>query len=81
MTLLGGGTSQKDDIAFLEGVLILSIILGPLNLIILILLSVIRRTRQIAWGIFAAIGLNLLISLLMGSFENAFCMVPFMVGN
>lgn len=66
---------------FAETLFLASFLLGPLNLIILLLLAVIRRTRPIALGFLAAIALNLVISSIRGAWENAFCMVPFMIGN
>lgn len=49
----------------------------PLNLLILVLLAWKVKTRQIAWGIVAAWGVNLIVSLVLGFSLNAFCLVPF----
>ena len=49
----------------------------PLNLIILVLLAWKVGTRQIAWGIVAALGVNLIVSLVLGLVQNAVCLVPF----
>jgi len=49
----------------------------PANLLTLILLAVVKRTRKIAMGILLAIALNLVISLLLGLVFNGVCFVPF----
>jgi len=48
-----------------------------LNLAILVFLAWMKSTRQIAWGIAAALGVNLIVSLVLGLTLNAFCLVPF----
>jgi len=51
----------------------------PLNLITLITLLVIRKTRAIGFGILGAIALNLLITLILGIFEQGACLIPFFI--
>ena len=71
--LSGRKFSSGDETAVIcNGALIL-----PLNLIILVLLAWKVGTRQIAWGILAAWGVNLVVSLVLGLSTNAFCLVPF----
>jgi hypothetical protein len=50
---------------------------GPANLLILITLAVIKRTRLVALGILTALGLNFLLSLINGLFYNGICFFPF----
>ena len=56
-----------------------NLILLPLNLIILVVLAIIKRTRMIAFGILAALALNIVISLVIGLQGNAWCFVPFFI--
>jgi hypothetical protein len=49
----------------------------PANILILIILAIIKRTRWIAFGMLTAIALNFLISLVLGLFNQAVCLVPF----
>ena len=52
-------------------------IILPANVFTFIVLIVIKETRQIGWGMLSAIGLNILISTMIGSIFNAVCMIPF----
>ena len=56
---------------------IFSLGLIPFNIIFLMILGSIPRTRMIALGILMALALNFLISLLLGMTMNAFCFIPF----
>jgi hypothetical protein len=47
------------------------------NLIALIVLSVVKRTRYIGFGILVALALNLLITTVLGEFGNGLCFFPF----
>jgi hypothetical protein len=49
----------------------------PLQVLILIFLLANRKLRRIGWGMLSAIGLNLMISLVLGLFGNALCFIPF----
>ena len=49
----------------------------PANVLALLVLSLAKRTRLIGFGVLAAVALNLLISLILGVLQNAFCFVPF----
>lgn len=49
----------------------------PVNLIVLIVLAVMQRTRKIALGMLAAIAVNLVLSLALGVFINGVCFAPF----
>lgn len=49
----------------------------PGNILVLLILATIKRTRWIAFGMLAAIALNFLISLVLGLFNQAVCLVPF----
>ena len=49
----------------------------PINLFILLVLFVLKKTRPFAWGILTAIGVNFLISMALGLTYNAYCMIPF----
>jgi hypothetical protein len=48
-----------------------------INLFALVVLAAYKSVRGIAFGILAAMGTNLLISLILGLETNAACMVPF----
>jgi len=52
-------------------------IILTLNVLALILLIKKPKTRQITWGGLTAIAVNLFVSLMLGLFYNAFCLVPF----
>ena len=49
----------------------------PANIIVLIVLTLIRRTRWVAVGIGAALAVNFIISLFLGVVFNAMCLFPF----
>lgn len=49
----------------------------PFNMIFLMILGSMPRTRMIALGILIAIALNFLLSLLLGMTMNAYCFIPF----
>jgi hypothetical protein len=57
---------------FLFGILTL-----PVNLIVMVVLAAVRRTRWIGLGILTAIVLNLVITLVMGLVTQAVCLIPF----
>jgi hypothetical protein len=61
----------------LDGAIFFLIINFLANLLTPIILSAIRRTRFIGLGILAALGLNFLISLVLGTFFYGICFVPF----
>ncbi len=48
-----------------------------INVILLIVLALIRRTRWIALGVLCALALNFAVSLVLGLSFNAFCLTPF----
>ena len=54
-----------------------SVGLIPFNIIFLLILASIPRTRMIVLGILIAMALNFMISLLLGMTMNAFCFIPF----
>lgn len=62
------GLSPYLDIAMLATVV---------NVILLIVLALIRRTRWIALGVLGAWAVNLAISLVLGLSFNALCLTPF----
>ena len=72
--LLAGREFSFEDEA---GMICNGALIFPLNLIILFLLARKKETRQIAWGIVAALGVNLIVSLVLGLVQNAVCLVPF----
>lgn len=49
----------------------------PFSILMLILLGFNPRTRQITWGGLAAIAVNMTVSLALGLFFNAICLIPF----
>lgn len=49
----------------------------PLNLLALIILALVKKTRIISLGMLAALALNLLVSLVVGASMNGMCFVPF----
>lgn len=55
----------------------LNLLVFPVNLIVLIVLFAVKKNRKYAQGVLAAVGVNLLISLILGLFFNAFCFIPF----
>ena len=59
------------------GEAVMNALIFPLNLLLLFLLARAKDTRQIAWGIVAALGVNLIVSMVLGLTLNAFCLVPF----
>ena len=72
--LSGGFNAIADDLFENAGA---NCILLPLNLVFLFGLTRDLRTRPIAGGILAAIGVNLIVSLVLGAALNAFCLVRF----
>ncbi len=61
-----------------EMIIICGGVLFPVNVILLILL--LRRRSFIGWGLLSALGVNMIVSLIMGLSTNAFCFVPFFAG-
>lgn len=53
-------------------------LLFPVNLLVFILL--LRWQRQMAWGMLAALAVNMVVSLVLGLVQNAFCFIPFFGG-
>ena len=56
---------------------LLACLILPANVILFIVLVLKRATRQIAWGMLTAIGMNFIASQILGLSLNAICMVPF----
>lgn len=56
---------------------IINLILLPANIIALVVLGIIRRTRYIALGIMTAWTVNLVMSLALSLLYNGVCLVPF----
>ncbi len=48
-----------------------------INIVVLLALAFIRRTRWVALGILFALALNFAVSLVLGLGFNAFCLAPF----
>jgi hypothetical protein len=48
-----------------------------LQVIVLIIFLLSKDLRDMGWGMLSALGVNLLISLVLGSFANAICFIPF----
>lgn len=66
------GTGSMDyDLMGLGGLFL------PIQFIALIILFAMRKVRYIGWGMLSAIGLNLVISLVLGLFGNVLCFIPF----
>ena len=57
----------------------LELLIFPINLLVLIILSAMKRTRKIGLGILAALALNFLLSLILGLLFNGVCFVPFFI--
>jgi hypothetical protein len=57
--------------------IILGILTLPANVIVLTILSSVKGTRWIGFGILAAIAFNLVISLIMGLVVQGLCLIPF----
>lgn len=53
-------------------------LLFPVNLILLILL--LKYRTQLGWGMLAALAVNMVVSLVLGLVQNAFCFIPFFGG-
>lgn len=64
------GTSTSN-----EGLIICSGLIFPLQVILLIFS--IKDRYDFGWGMLSAIGVNFVISLVLGLFTNALCFVPF----
>ena len=60
-----------------EMILICNGLFFPLQVIVLIILFVTKNRREVGWGMLAAIGVNLVISLALGLVLNAVCFIPF----
>ncbi len=59
--------------------MMVNLLLFPGNLFALTLLTVIRSTRWVGFGILAALALNLYVSLVLGVTMNGLCFIPFMI--
>jgi hypothetical protein len=57
--------------------MILSGLLFPLQVVGLILLFAFKKNRNIGWGMLSALGVNLVISLMLGLVYNGVCFIPF----
>ena len=68
------GSATKGEFALLINVFIL-----PINLAILLILGLIRRTRWVALGILTALAFNLAVALIIGAVINGVCFVPFFI--
>jgi hypothetical protein len=64
-----------EEMALLFGLAIL-----PINLILLVVLSIKHRTRFIGLGILSAMAVNLFVALVFGLGMNAQCFIPFFIG-
>ena len=58
-----------------EALMICGGALFPVNLLLLFLL--LKFIRFAGWGMLAALGVNLIVSLIQGLTNNAFCFIPF----
>jgi hypothetical protein len=61
-----------------ETLIICGGLLFPVNVVLLILF--LRRQPQLGWGMLSALGVNLVISLILGLSTSAFCFIPFFSG-
>lgn len=61
-----------------ETLIICSGLLFPVNVVFLILF--LRKQPQLGWGMLSALGVNLVISLILGLSTSAFCFIPFFSG-
>jgi hypothetical protein len=50
-------------------------LLFPVNLVLLVIL--LRKRPLVGWGMLSALGVNLVISLVFGVWNNALCFLPF----
>lgn len=64
--------AQKMDT---ESLMICGGLLFLVNVVVLLILLI--RLRSVGLGMLAALGVNLVISLLLGLTQNAFCFIPF----
>lgn len=62
-----------------ETLMICGGLLFPVNLVVLIVL--LRKQPQMGWGMLSASAVNLVISLILGLVQNAFCFIPFFGGS
>ena len=70
-------TGQK---GLYEGIVILNgICIFPAQILTLVILFLVRSLREIGWGMLTAIGVNLLISLVLGLVSNSICFIPFFI--
>ena len=61
-----------------DGIL-LNLFVFPLTIIALIVLGLIKRTRNLALGILLALAVNFVLSLVLGLFYNGICFFPFYI--
>jgi hypothetical protein len=61
-----------------EALMICGGLLFPVNVLVLILLF--KWQRQMGWGMLAALAVNMVVSLVLGLIQNAFCFIPFFGG-
>lgn len=51
----------------------------PAQIVALIVLFLVKSLREVGFGVFFAIGVNLVISIFMGMFSNPLCFIPFFI--
>lgn len=51
----------------------------PAQIATLIVLLLVKSLREVGFGMFSAIGVNLVISVFMGMFSNPLCFIPFFI--
>lgn len=51
----------------------------PAQIATLIILFLVKSLREVGFGMFSAIGVNLAISIIMGMFSNPLCFIPFFI--
>jgi hypothetical protein len=51
----------------------------PTQILTLIVLFLVKSLREVGFGMFSAIGVNLVISIFMGMFSNPLCFIPFFI--
>ncbi len=71
-------TKDPNAIYGLSPYLNMAMLATVINVILLIVLVLIRRTRWIAQGVLAAWAVNMAISLVLGLSFNALCLTPFL---
>jgi len=44
---------------------------------VVVLILFLRYLRQVGWGMLSALAANMVVSLILGLAQNAFCFIPF----